>query len=223
MARTPVGGMSEWSGVLKDFFRQIDDGSITLEMVRALTEHRVVSVLESLMEATRKKLHKFFNVDIEPMPPEFMEENLVKRAEFGFRPVYLPMEEIGEDRRLNNWIKPEKWFYQKIKENKISSDSAKLFRGWYLADFTVGVDYADGTQVFPDDPFATIITKMREEGKIGKYDNTPTGSRFSITNDEWRNIVCPTIAAELGFKSEQVRLERAIEFNAIGNIYDSSR
>ena len=223
MAKSPVGSMSDWSGVLKDFWRQVDDGSITLEMVKALTEHRVISVLEILLETTKKKLQKFFRVDLEPMPAEFTEENLAKWAEFNLKPVYLPMEEIGEDRKLKNWTKPEKWFYQKIGEGKVNADSAKLHQGWYLADFTVGVDYIDGTQVFPDDPFATIIAKLREEGKIGKYDNTPLGSRFAITNDEWRNVVCPAIAEALGFKSEQVRLERAVEFNVIGNVYDPNR
>lgn len=35
-----VGSMSEWSGMLKDFFRQIDDGSITREKLQAFLEHR---------------------------------------------------------------------------------------------------------------------------------------------------------------------------------------
>jgi hypothetical protein len=203
---------------------------LTLDHLQATAEHRnpfeakVPSVLEALVDVTQKKLQKFFRVDIESLPSEFTEENLAKWAEFGFKPVYLPMEEIGENRKFKkNWTKPEKWFYQKIGEGKISADGAKLYRGWYLADFTVGVDYTDGTQVFPDDRFAPIIAKLREEGKIGKYDNTPLGSRFAITNDEWRDVVCPVIAEALGFKPQQVRLERAIEFNAIGNIYDPNR
>ena len=35
-----VGDMSEWSGMLKDFFRQIDDESITREHLKAILEHR---------------------------------------------------------------------------------------------------------------------------------------------------------------------------------------
>ena len=38
--REIVGSMSEWSGVLKDLFRQIDDGSITLRHVQAFLQHR---------------------------------------------------------------------------------------------------------------------------------------------------------------------------------------
>ena len=192
-------------------------------MVKAFVEHRVVSALETLLETTKKKLQKFFRVDLEPMPAEFTEENLAKWAEFNLKPVYLPMEEIGEDRKLKNWTKPEKWFYQKIGEGKVNADSAKLHQGWYLADFTVGTDYTDGTQVFPNDPLNPIIKRLREEGKIGKYDNTPLGSRFAITHDEWQTVVCPAVAESLGFKPTQVRLERSIEFNAIGNIYDPNR
>lgn len=40
MKREVVGSMSEWAGVLGDFFRQIKDGSITLPQVTAFAEHK---------------------------------------------------------------------------------------------------------------------------------------------------------------------------------------
>lgn len=40
MAKAIVGSMSEWSGVLKDLFRQIDDGSVVLYQVQTFLEHR---------------------------------------------------------------------------------------------------------------------------------------------------------------------------------------
>ena len=40
MSGKTVGGMSEWSGMLKDLFRQIDDGSINLQQLQAFLEHR---------------------------------------------------------------------------------------------------------------------------------------------------------------------------------------
>jgi len=39
MPNKVVGSMSDWSGVLKDLFRQIDDGSITLETIKAVVGH----------------------------------------------------------------------------------------------------------------------------------------------------------------------------------------
>jgi len=38
--RQVVGSMSDWSGVLKDFFRQIGDGSIALNQVQLFLEHQ---------------------------------------------------------------------------------------------------------------------------------------------------------------------------------------
>ena len=160
---------------------------------------------------------------VDPIPLEFTPENLARWAEFGLRPVFLPDVEITEDMDIPGWIKLDKWFYYHIRSRKISADSAKLFHGWYLADFSIGTDYTNGTQVFQSDPFSLIIAGLREHGKIGKCDNTLYGSRFYITNDEWRNVVCPAIAEALGFRPEQVRLERAMEFNVIGNLYDPNR
>ncbi len=163
-------------------------------------------------------------IEVDSWPTEFTPENLARwETEFNLKPVYFPDEEVGEDRKLGKWIKPEAWFYKKIREGQIDSDAARLYKGWYLADFTPGVDYTDGSQVFPNDPLSSTITRLREEGKVGKYDNTPIGSRFAITSDEWRNKICPAVAEHLGFKPEQVRLERAIEFNIIGNLYDPNR
>ena len=160
---------------------------------------------------------------VDPIPLEFTPENLARWAKFGLRPVFLPDVEITEDMDIPGWTKPGRWFYDQIGNGKIRADSAKLFQGWYLTDFSIGTDCTNGTQVFQDDPFSLVIASLREHEKIGKFDNTPYGSRFAITNDEWRNVVCPSIAEELGFRPEQVRLERAIEFNAIGNLYDPNR
>ncbi len=229
MKKEIVGSMSEWSGVLKDVFRQIDDGSLGIGHFQTLLEHRNPfddgGVLDQLVSKTGKLLSKRFGkkIAVGPLPEEFTEENLAQWVRYNLKPIFLPDEEISENRKIKDWIKPKKWLYDKMREGKIFSDSAKLVFGWYLVDFSEGVDYADGTQVFPKDPFTSIIERLRKDGKVGKYDKTPMGSRFAITNDEWHEVVCPEIAKELGFKPEQIRLERAIEFNAIGNLYDKNR
>jgi hypothetical protein len=148
---------------------------------------------------------------------------LVKLAAFNLRTVFLPGEEVSEARNFRQYTKPGNWFYQKIREQKIASDSAMLRRGWYLADFTAGTDYTDGTQEFASDPLSTLITNLREAGMVGKHEKTPAGSRFAITNSEWREVVLPALTAELVIPGLIFRLERAIEFNAIGNIYDPNR
>jgi len=228
-----VGSMSEWSGLLKDFFRQIDDGTMTREKLDAIVGNRVVypkeitddSVLADLIRQTSKFLFKRFGkrIKVDSLPTEFTLENLEKWAKYNLKPVFLPGEEILENRPFKKWVKPEKWFYEKLREGKIAKDSAVLKRGWYLADFTLSVDYNNGIQAYPNDPLAPIIERLRREGKVGKYDKTPLGSRFSIIpKDEWP-LVLAELAKEFGFKPEQIRLERAVEFNAIGNLYDYNR
>ncbi len=231
MGKPIVGSMLDWSGLLKDFFRQIDDGTMTQNMFEAVVNHKVVypkivkTALGAIGSRTAKLLSKHFGkrIKVDSLPEWFTEENLAKAEKFNLKPVFLPDEEIGENRPLKNWIKPEPWFYQKIKEGKIAKDSALLKRGWYLADFTSSVDYDNGVQVYPNDPLSPIIERLRKEGKIGKHDKTPTGSRFAIVpKNEWP-LVLAELAKELWLKSEQIQLERYVEFNAIGNLYDENR
>lgn len=228
---------AKYNGIIGEINKQLIRGlkepgkGLALDHLQAVVEHRnpfevaVASFAEALVSRTAKLLSKKFGkqVAVDPLPAEFTEENLSRWAGFNLKPVFLPDEEIDESQELKKWIKPDSWFYDQISNGKIKPGSATLYRGWYLADFTVGADYANGTQVFFNDPLAPTVTRLREQGKVGKYDDTPIGSRFAITNDEWRNTLCPAIAQELGFNPDQVRLERAIEFNAIGNLYDSNR
>ena len=234
MAKQVVGSMSDWSGVLKDFFRQIDNGSHTLETLRAFNEHRnpfeivhrTSKWADEIVAQARRKLKKFFGryVQVDPVPSSWTQEFLENAAKYNLRPVFLPETDISESFQHGGYVKPEAWYYNNVKSGNIKGKApTKLRKGWYLADFSMGTDYTDGTQVFANDPLAPVIERLRREKKIGKYDLTPLGSRFSITNDEWRETVCPAVARELGVRPEQVGLERAIEFNAIRNLYDPNR
>ncbi|KKU18904.1 MAG: hypothetical protein UX30_C0023G0010 [Candidatus Saccharibacteria bacterium GW2011_GWA2_46_10] len=182
-----------------------------------------------LVSQTAKLLSKRFGkkITVDPLPDWFTEENLAKAAKFNLRPIFLPGEEIGQDRPLRNWVKPNDWFYRQIQDNKIAADSTYLKRGWYLADFTLGADYEGGTQVFQNDPLSPIIARLRQEGKIGKNDKTPPGSRFAILpKEEWPLLIAALVDEELKIPPcsyDEGRLERAIEFNAIGNLYDENR
>src|SRR3989344_9446835 len=174
----------------------------------------------------RRKLKKFFgrHVQVDPVPSSWTQEFLENAAKYNLRPVFLPETDISESFQHGGYVKPDAWYYNNVKSGNIKGKApTKLRKGWYLADFSMGTDYTDGTQVFANDPLAPVIERLRREKKIGKYDLTPLGSRFSITNDEWRETVCPAVARELGVRPEQVGLERAIEFNAIGNLYDPNR
>ncbi len=122
-----------------------------------------------------------------------------------FHPVFLPELKIGLDfKTKKGWTRPQAWFYQQIIEKRIAPDADTLKRGWYLADFSTGVDHTNGTQVFPNDPLTETITRLRQEKKIGAYPITPPGSRFFITPREWENVVCPAVREALGIGTNRV-------------------
>ena len=91
------------------------------------------------------------------------------------------------------------------------------------ADFTISADYTDGSQVFVNDPLAPIIADLRSKKLVGRHNNTSDSSRFSITPDEWQDVVLAHVVSKLGVTRAQMRLERAIDSNAIGNFYDPNR
>ncbi len=241
MSKNLVGDVSgELLGTWADILLKMRSGHITLDHLKsfakmeatpfAVTAKNAKREIEKFAVKLTRKLSTVFKrrILIDPLPPEFTEENLALWAEFNMKPVFLPGEDIGESRVLKGWTKPERWFYDKVRDGEIKpihSDlpPTLLRRGWYLADFTVSADYTDGSQVFLNDPLAPIIVNLRQKKLVGCHNNTPDGSRFSITPDEWQDVVLAHVASRLGVIRAQTRLERAIDFNAIGNLYDPNR
>ena len=241
MSNNLVGDTSvTLAGVWVDILQKYRSGHITLDHLQRFADMQASPFavmakdakreIEKFAAKTARKLSTVFKkrIMVDPLPPEFTDENLAHWAAFNFRPVFLPREDIGSNRPLKNWTKPEKWFYDRISDGKIKPIyldlPPTLLRGcWHLADFTVSVDYTDGSQVFLNDPLAPIIADLRNKKLVGRHNNTPDGSRFSITPDEWQDVVLAHVASKLGVTRAQMRLERAVEFNAIGNLYDSNR
>lgn len=207
----------------------IQDASDGLQLIGS--KMPVVGLLPKHLHELKQMMEGILNEKFEeqqniPDPPmEWTEELLAKAKSLGLEPFYLPEKEIISGNVPDWWILPRDEFYQWIRDGKIAKDSAKIYSGWILADVCQGVDYTDGTQVFPNDPLAPIIIKLREQKKVGKCDKTPAGSRFAIIpKNEWP-LVCEAVLKELDIDSKKAtcRLERAIEFNTIGNLYDSNR
>lgn len=193
------------------------------------TNKNAKRAIEVFAAKTARMLSNRFSkrIVVDPLPPEFTDKNLALWATFNFRPVFLPREDIGLNRPLKNWTKLEQWFYDRVGDGKIKPIHLDLpptlLRGcWHLADFTISADYTDGSQVFVNDPLAPIIADLRIKKLVGRH-NTPDGSRFSITPDEWQDVVLAHVASKLGVTRAQTRLERAIDHNAIGNLYDANR
>src|SRR3989338_4256891 len=241
MSNNLVGDVSgELLDTWADILRKMKAGHISLDHLKKFAKMEATPFAVAAKDAKReiekfaaklaRKLSTVFKkrIIVDPLPPEFTDENLAHWATFNFHPVFLPREDIGANRPLKNWTKPEGWFYERVDDGKIKPIHPDLpptlLRGcWCLADFTVGTDYTDGSQVFVEDPLAPIIADLRQKKLVGRHSNTSDGSRFSITPDEWQDVVLAHVASKLGVTRAQTRLERAIDSNAIGNFYDPNR
>lgn len=182
--------------------------------------------VDEIVAQARRKLKKFFgrHAQVDPVPGFWTMNFLENAAKYNMHPVFFPELVLSEDLKLKGYTKPAHWLYQQIRADNVSVDAITLKKGWCLADFSVGVDYTDGSQFFPNDSWAPMIEKLRRELKIvGKHDNTPWGSRFAITPQEWNDVVLAHMASVLQVTRAQTRLERAGEFNFIGNVYDHNR
>ncbi len=186
--------------------------------------------LDTLVSNTARRLSIIFKKEIivNPIPPEFTPENLAYWSTLNYKPVFLPHEEIEESQIFDNWKKPPKWFYDEVRAGNIKSSQHDLWptllRGcWHLADFNVSADFTDGSQVFVNDSLGPTIARLREENLVGNHHYVPINSRFAITPNEWLECVLAYVASMLRVTRSQISLERAIEFNAIGNLYDSNR
>jgi len=229
-----IAGDTDRLALLEDFINKWRKGVFNdAEVKRILKKERnpfdapvIKSFREQFVLNTAKLLSKHFGrkVKVDPLPEILTEENIRKAAEFNLRPVFSPGKEIFVGRKPKNWVALPEKFFQWERDKKIATGSAIWPCGWYLADFSIGADYTDGTQVFCDDPLSPLIEKLRKDGKVGKYDKTPMGSRFAIMpNSEWP-LVFTELANELEFfAAKQVSLEPYSVFNAIGNIYDKNR
>lgn len=95
MKEKVVGSMSEWSGMLKDLFRQIADGSITLGQLGKFLEHRnpfeatkqvVLRGVNILVEEWQKFYKEVFNLDVDFSNPQIPG----KREGFNWLVVVVP-------------------------------------------------------------------------------------------------------------------------------------
>lgn len=134
-----AGWFEKYKGITKQIDEQLLRGlqesgkGLTLEQLQLVVEHQnpfyVVApqtFLDLLVSKTAKILSKRFGkkIAVDPLPLWFTEENLAHAARYNLKPISLPAEEISEDRKIRNWIKPRKWFYDQIAAKNIAADNA---------------------------------------------------------------------------------------------------
>lgn len=76
-----VGDMSEWSGILKDLFRQIDDGSIGRSELQAFLEHRTPFFKESEEAGCVAEWQEFYRDVFGGMDVDFSDLQIPEKQE----------------------------------------------------------------------------------------------------------------------------------------------
>lgn len=148
----------------------------------------------------------------------------------GLEPHFLPKVAMTRDAQLPGWkVKPNDWFWQQLQTGKIlrnrngelvAEKTAELEGVTVLVDTRLKPRYKNGRQMWEGDTLlGPILIQLREAGKIAKYEYGAQNTRFGVSTDELEKYVNLALAEKLGLESNQVRPERAIEANAIPQLY----
>lgn len=179
---------------------------------------------EQLVLKEKDALSHFFGKDIVvPEPPVELLSTLERFEELrvtGFEPHFLPEVVLKEKSAFPGWkVKPEKWFWQRLKDGSIEKAAATLQEGWYLVDGRTKPNYNDGKQYYENDGvIQATIHELREAGKIQTLRSVPKDSRFGASPNEIEGIILPEFVRNTEAEGI-VRNMRYIEFNVFGNIH----
>ncbi|MHB8169279.1 MAG: hypothetical protein ACYDET_06480 [Thermoleophilia bacterium] len=192
--------------------------------------------IERIVEAEGKYLEAFFGkaIDIVPLQKTLQyygEERIANWKRLDLEVHFLPQISLYQEVNFPGWkIKPEDWFWEKLKGGKLYlrsregelevAKAANLSGIVALIDIRQKPPYRGGQQMFLNDDslLGSVLSKLRKQGKIATHKG-PLSSRFSVSADEWETHIRPTYAAKMGFDSSRVRLEKVIEVNTIPQIY----
>ena len=170
-------------------------------------------------------------------PPTELVAALLRGKEQGIEnltPHYLPQMRFtqenvfitiqGEEQAYSypeDWVQPESWFFEQIGQpGGIPEASLTIPAQWVLIDATKRPDFTDGTQLYPQDPLAQLITQLEQDPNIPIHPSA-AGSRFGISWDDRAEHFDPLLAKTLGVTAEQatVRVPTEEEFNVLGNLF----
>lgn len=132
-------------------------------------------------------------------------------------------------------VKPKGWFYDQFRakqlyrlasvgELAVDMAADKLLGQVVLFDTRGKPPFNGGNQMWQQDDelLGGTIETLRAQGAIQRYEYGPQSSRFGISVEpggDWEAHVKSALATHLGLHTNQVRLERAIEFNALSQMY----
>ena len=205
----------EQMNAIKKIFRQ---------MTKEIKELKEAMWDLKIIEPEKRKLKEFFGkeIDVPPLPSEITPERLKKWQEQGFELHFFPDMEMKQDADFPLWKKkPSDWFYDEIKKGNIDQSAMRLPGSWILIDACPKPEYAQGNQMYANDPLAKTLADLREQGLIQPYEYVENPqSRFGISAEELENPqIKLALAKVLGVKPDQLSCPRAIEFNFFGNAF----
>jgi hypothetical protein len=169
--------------------------------------------------------------DFERILNEYGQERIREWQRLGLEPHFLPDLYLAQNDSYPNWkVRLEKWYHDKSVEGKIlrsingrlqaDKEAFKLEGIVVLIDTRLKPAYADGKQVYENDNLlGPIIEELRKEGTIAAFEYGSQSSRFGLSSSEWEGYVKSRLAEKLDLRSDQLRLERAIEANIIPQLY----
>jgi len=228
----------KYCGIMSEINRQLETGEMTLDHLDTNNEHKnpwgIPDWLRERVNRERTILQAFFGQEFDLI--RFVEDvhrygrkRLSKALKFGWEPHFFPEILMSADATYPGWkIKPEKWFFQASDQGKllllqpdgslvVSNPAYKLGGVTVLIDTRLKPAYNDGQQMYTkDNLLGPIIEDLRKQQKIQDY--SPRNSRFHTSGNECE-VIKPILAAKLGLKPEQVRLETEIEANVIPQLY----
>lgn len=201
--------------------------------------------LDALMAAEQTALRAFFGAEFDltrfrETLAHYGQDQLQKWAELGLEPHFLPELVLTQATELPGWkVKPNDFYWNQLEAGNLLRPRAQFFdyrdntgtlepvREARLEGNTVLVDtrlkprYKDGRQMWPSDkPYlGGIIAKLRKEGVIQAYGYGSQASRFGVSANEWEEHIRPALAAHLGLRPDQLRLESALEANVIPQLF----
>lgn len=193
---------------------------------------------EFLRAGEQRILSDFFGREINvPPPPDELLLALRKASQIGWihaTPHYLPPISLNIDSKIPNWTQrpgqgsPEGvGFWEDIKNGRLDPSAQTIGGGWMIVDETPKPEYNEGRQMYENDPFAPLLTQLREEQHItvtGATEHIPNGSRYGISYEELVGRVYLEIGNMMGVDSvgldTWVRSLFAIEFNILNSIHN---
>ena len=232
---------NKYHKTMTEINRQIGTGTLTLDHLQAVIEHRnpfiVPGWMVEMLNRERSYHKTFFGMEFDLTPfietvRSYGRKKINIWRKLGLEVHYFPKALMTSDANFPGWkVKPEKWFYNQLTAGKlfrlqpngdliVSNPALSLERITVLIDTRCKPAYSNGVQMYENDNLLGVIIKqLREQGKIEKYSSGTQDSRFGVSSNEWQEQVKPSVAQKLGLNIHQVRLERVIESNVIPQLY----